>query len=225
VALVLAALTAASPAAADRGRDLFVEGCSTCHGLDAGGMRGIAPSLHGVGARAADFYLSTGRMPLNDPREQPLRNRPAYARGDIDAIVRYIGSLGGPPVPNPDPERGSVRDGMEAFTTFCAGCHSIVGAGGIVTGGVAPPLDEATPRQIAEAVRIGPYLMPSFGDGTIDDRTLDSIIRYVEYTKDPEDPGGWPLGRLGPVPEGLVAWLLAGAVLVGVVRLLGERAK
>ena len=82
-----------------------------------------------------------------------------------------------------------------------------------------------TPVQIAEAVRIGPYLMPRFSEEQIGERDLNSIIRYVQLTKDPDDRGGWGLGHLGPVPEGIVAWLLAGAVLVLVAMVIGSRAR
>ena len=56
-----------SAAAQSRGRDLFVQGCSSCHGFDARGVAGVGPDLHWVGEEAADFYLRTGRMPLDEP--------------------------------------------------------------------------------------------------------------------------------------------------------------
>jgi ubiquinol-cytochrome c reductase cytochrome c subunit len=128
-------------------------------------------------------------------------------------------------VPRPHPERGDLSVGYKLFREKCAGCHQIVGAGGIVTGAVAPPLGQATPTQVAEAVRIGPYLMPRFSRRDVSDRELDSIVRYVQETKHPEDRGGWALGRVGPVTEGIVAWLLAGAALVGVAAVIGGRAR
>jgi ubiquinol-cytochrome c reductase cytochrome c subunit len=213
----------AAPAAAQDGRALFEEGCATCHGDDAGGRHNMAPTLHGVGAQAADFYLSTGRMPLADPEDEPVRTKPAYTTAQRRALVAYIASLGGPPVPQVTPERGSLADGQELFTTHCAGCHQIQGRGGVVTGGVAPPLQEATPVQIAEAVRVGPYLMPAFPESQIDRHDLDSIARYVLATRNPPDRGGWGIGNIGPIPEGMIAWLLAGAALLIVAQLLGER--
>jgi ubiquinol-cytochrome c reductase cytochrome c subunit len=181
--------------------------------------------LRGVGAAAADFYLTTGYMPLEDAEDQPHRNDPTYDRDEIRALVAYIASFGGPEIPQPDPGRGDVAEGMKLFTDNCAGCHQIVGEGGVVTGGVAPQLDAATPVQIAEAVRIGPYVMPRFSERQLSGRQLDSIIAYVEYAKDPRDAGGWSIGHLGPVPEGLVAWLLAGGVLVLLARVIGSKAK
>jgi quinol---cytochrome-c reductase cytochrome c subunit len=225
--IVLLLALPASAAAEPRGRQLFLDGCSSCHGLDARGVQGVAPDLHGVGARAADFYLSTGRMPLDVPTgEQPLRGPPAYPPGEIRALVRYIGSLGGPGIPEVHPERGDLPQGQHAFATYCAGCHQIVGRGGVVTGAAVPALTEATPTQLAEAVRIGPYLMPAFDERQIDAGTLDSIALYVQtVVKHPDDRGGWGLGNVGPIPEGMVAWLLAGGVLLLVARLIGERMK
>ncbi len=209
---------------ADRGRELFRTQCSTCHGLDAKGVHDRGPSLVGVGAASADFYLSTGRMPLDQPGRQPDRSDPAFGRGQIDDLVAYIASLGsGPPIPRVDPDRGDVAVGQRLFADRCAGCHQIVGRGGVVQDAFAPPLGEATPTQVAEAVRVGPYVMPAFTRAQIDDAQLASLVRYVERIQHPDDPGGWGIFEIGPVPEGMVTWLLAGALLLGVIRLLGER--
>lgn len=207
-----------------RGRDLYADSCAGCHGEDLRGRTGQGPSLQGVGAAAVDFYLATGRMPLPDPTDEPVRADPVFSRGDIQALVAYVAGFGGPGIPAVNPDRGDVARGKEAFTESCAGCHQVVARGGIVTGAFVPALTEATPRQLAEAVRIGPYLMPRFGQRQIDRETLDDIAAYVRAQRHPDNRGGWAIGNIGPVPEGLVAWLLAGVVLLGVVRLLGERA-
>jgi ubiquinol-cytochrome c reductase cytochrome c subunit len=221
LALALPATAAAEPS----GRQLFGEGCASCHGFDARGVPGKGPDLHGAGASAADFYLRTGRMPLDVATgEQPLRGKPAYDERDIRALVAYIGSLGGPAVPQVHPEQGNLSEGQHAFTTYCAGCHQIMGEGGVVTGAVPPDLKEATPTQVAEAVRVGPYLMPAFDSRQIDRQTLNSIALYVQQVvQRPPDRGGWGIGHLGPVPEGMVAWLLAGGALLLVARVIGER--
>jgi quinol---cytochrome-c reductase cytochrome c subunit len=214
-----------SPDLVAEGHELFQEGCSSCHGLDARGIDGVAPDLHGAGAASADFYLSTGRMPLDRPGDQPVRSQPRYPPDQIAAIVAYVGSLGGPPVPEVHPEEGELSAGMQAFTFHCAGCHQIVAKGGVVTGAFAPSLDDSTPTQVAEAVRVGPYLMPDFPRKQIDDKALNSIVRYVELAQDPDDRGGWGIGSIGPIPEGMVAWLMAIAALLLVSRLIGERAR
>jgi ubiquinol-cytochrome c reductase cytochrome c subunit len=215
------------------GYQLYAGNCATCHGTDgrgvatpargAAGQKGQGPSLRDVGALAPDFYLRTGYMPLSRVGSQPSRSAPLFDEREIRALIAYVASLGhGPPVPSPDPARGSISKGQRLFAEHCSGCHQIAGAGGYVTGAVAPPLREATPVQIAEAVRIGPFVMPTFPKRQISDRDLDSIIAYVEETKHAQDRGGWSLGHIGPVPEGLVTWLLAMVVLVGACVVIGR---
>jgi ubiquinol-cytochrome c reductase cytochrome c subunit len=203
------------------GRRLFVQGCSSCHGYDAEGVQGGGPSLIGVGEEAADFYLRTGRMPLNRPGEEPIRTPSPYKPGQIRALVSYVGSLGGPPIPEVHPEDGDLAEGQKLFTEHCAGCHQIVGRGGILPGAVVPDLGAANARDVAEAVHVGPYVMPSFDH--LDPSEVDDIAAYVEYTHNPEDKGGWAIGHIGPIPEGMVAWLLAGVALLFTIRLIGER--
>jgi ubiquinol-cytochrome c reductase cytochrome c subunit len=215
------------------GRQLFGGNCATCHGGNAqgittpgqgaGGVKGLGPSLHGVGAQAADFYLRTGYMPLGNPSLQPRRSRVLFSEGELRGLIAYIASLGGPPIPTPHPDRGNLSEGLKLFTEHCSGCHQVVAQGGYVTGGVAPPLNHATPVQVAEAVRIGPYLMPRFPKKQISDTQLNSIIRYVEYTKHPHDVGGWAIGHIGPVPEGLVTWFIGIALVVATCVVIGKR--
>jgi ubiquinol-cytochrome c reductase cytochrome c subunit len=219
-----AAAPAPAPAAlVARGRELYASGCSYCHGPNAEGVPGRGPTLHGAGAAAADFYLSTGRMPLNEPSREPTRNPPAYTPVDRRALVAYVGSFGGPAIPAVHPAAGDLRSGRELFADQCAGCHTITGRGGVVPGAIAPALQQATPTQIAEAIRVGPHLMPSYGESQLDPHGLDSVTRYVISTHHLDNAGGWAIGNIGPVPEGLVAWWLAGTALLIAVRLLGER--
>ena len=65
--------------------------------------------------------------------------------------------------------------------------------------------------------------MPAFGAGTLDDRMLADIIRYVVWARSPHDPGGAALDHAGPVPEGMVAWLGGLFALVVFARLIGKR--
>lgn len=251
-AVIALGLLVAGPAAAAPGTPkgplaaygyhVYGEYCLSCHGANAAGrydepssatgagpgrvqgqQGGIGPSLRGVGALAADFYLRTGYMPLREIGLQPRREHLVLGEHQIKALVAYIATFGGPPIPRPNPARGSLSRGLALFTEHCAGCHQVVGQGGYVTGALPPTLVQATPQQVAEAVRIGPYVMPRFSQRTISDRQLDSIVRYVEFTKNPTRPGGWGLGFVGPVPEGLVTWFIAIPLLLGLCLLLGRR--
>jgi ubiquinol-cytochrome c reductase cytochrome c subunit len=212
-----------SPALEAEGYNLYQNACSSCHGISLQGQHGVAPSLIGVGPGPVDFYLSTGRMPLSEPRDQPRRAAPEFTRHQIDALIAYISKFGGPPAPTADPSKGDLALGLREFTLNCAGCHQIVARGGITIAAQVPALQQASAQQIAEAVRMGPYLMPHFDAKQIDQHQLDSIARYVLWTRHPDNAGGWGIYNIGPIPEGIVAWFLALAALVIVARLIGER--
>ena len=218
------------------GSQLYAANCLSCHGVagrgvsapSGGGAGGIGeaagPSLRGVGALAPDFYLRTGRMPLSHAGQVPERGRPYFNDSEIRALTDYVASFGnGPAIPRPHPAGAGLARGFRLFTEHCAGCHQVVGEGGYVTDTRVPVLQHASSTQIAEAVRIGPYLMPRFSRKAISDRDLDAIIAYVNANKDPTDPGGLGIGHIGPVPEGIVAWLVAIVVLVGLCVVIGER--
>lgn len=213
-----------TPADVAAGRQLFLVACTTCHGTDGAGTdRG--PTLVGVGAASPDFYLSTGRMPLDRPRTQADRNRVAYPPAQIRQLVAYVASLGpGTPIPAVDAAAGDVVEGNRLYANNCAPCHSSAGAGGALGhAAYAPALNRATPTQIAEAIRIGPGSMPVFGPETLDDRQVLSIVRYVTYLHHPDDRGGLGLGHLGPIPEGFIAWVVGLGALLVAVRWIGTR--
>ena len=209
--------SAASPAAENsaqvaQGRDLFVEDCATCHGLFAQGVSGQAPSLIGVGAAAVDFQVSTGRMPAAalgaENERKPPRLNPAQTR----ALAAYIQSLGGgPPIPSAaqvSTAGANLGLGQSLFEANCAACHNFVGAGGALTNGkFAPALVPSTPTQIYEAMLTGPEAMPVFNDLTATPQEKRDIIAYVTTVRSEPNPGGFSLGRVGPVTEGLVAFL------------------
>jgi ubiquinol-cytochrome c reductase cytochrome c subunit len=219
------AVAAQDPDASATGRDLYVSGCSSCHGLDGqGSERG--PSLQGVGAAAVDFYLTTGRMPADRDQRQAPRGEPEYDAEEIATITAYVVDAFGTgiPIPDVDPERGSLSEGAQLYASNCAACHSSSAAGGALGEDVfATSLRDSTAVQVAEAVRIGPGAMPVFGPETLRDDELDSIVRYVQYLRDPDDRGGYPLGRLGPVPEGFVAWFVGLGLMLLAARWIGTR--
>jgi len=207
------------------GEELFNANCASCHGIGgqgigkprpgAGDVPGAGPSLRGVGALAADFYLRTGFMPLSDIHAEPSNRRVLFTGKEIRSLVEFVASLGpGPGIPHPDLAGARLNSGFELFTEDCAGCHQSLARGGFVTGARVPPLQGYDATEIAEAVRIGPYLMPRFSTSRISEAQLASIVKYVLSTNHPDNRGGWSIGNLGPIPEGLVAWLAAFALCV-----------
>ena len=210
------------------GAELYAGNCLRCHGIAGRGNTTPGaeqgPPLRGVGAEAVDFYLRTGYMPLDDAHDQPHRSSQRLTDRERQAVIKYVTSLGaGPPVPQPKPDPADVAAGRDLFTEHCAGCHQVAAAGGIMPGAKAPPLDRASATEIAEAVRIGPYVMPKFSERDLSNDELNAIISYVEYAKHPEDAGGWGIGHLGPFPEGMVTWFLAAIVLIATCVAIGKR--
>jgi ubiquinol-cytochrome c reductase cytochrome c subunit len=218
------------------GSQLFAGNCASCHGIDgagissprpgAGDIQGMGPSLRGVGASAADFYLRLGFMPLSSIHDQPGNDRVLFSDTEIRSLVAYVAALGrGPAIPSPRPTAGNLADGMHLYTLHCAGCHQIVGEGGFVTGARVPPLQGLRATQIAEAVRIGPYEMPSFSTKQISETQLNSIVKYVLSTNHNDNRGGWRIGNIGPIPEGLVTWWIAIPLLILACLAVGRRFK
>jgi ubiquinol-cytochrome c reductase cytochrome c subunit len=161
-----------------QGQALYEANCSTCHGLQGEGTAN-GPSLQNAGPAAVDFMLSTGRMPLANPGDQPVRGEPKFTPDQTAAIVAYVETIapGGEPIPTVDPAAGDLARGAEVFLNTCAGCHGAGATGDSVGGGqIAPTIDPADPTQIGEAIRIGPGLMPRFGPETTTARTADSSL-------------------------------------------------
>ena len=168
--------------------------------------------LIGVGAAAVDFQVSTGRMPAAEQGAENIRKTVLFTPSRIRALAAYIENLGGgPPIPSAaqvNPAAGHYGLGQQLFVADCAACHNFVGAGGALTyGKFAPPLTSSTPSQIYEAMLTGPEAMPVFNDLTVTPQEKRDIIAYVTQVRSQPNPGGFSLGRIGPVTEGLVAFL------------------
>lgn len=221
-----APLRAGSVPAPSGAKRVYLRDCSWCHGTRGQGSK-YAPSLRGVGAAAADFQLSTGRMPLSSPSATVREGAPAYSAKTIAGLARYVAGFGGGP-PIPDVSPGDVATGQDLFVQDCAPCHSSSGTGMILPGGrFAPELYGKSylgPHQIAEAVRLGPGPMPSFSAKDLRRDELDDVVTYVGQLGAPQVIGGDPLDQFGPIIEGAVAWMIPVPVLVIFIILLGKRA-
>jgi quinol---cytochrome-c reductase cytochrome c subunit len=209
------------------GRKLFLANCATCHGKGAEGRKD-APSLVGVGAAAVDFQVGTGRMPLAQSGPQAPQAPVRLDEKQISQLAAYVASLGpGPAVPDAgavDPAEGEASRGSLIFRTNCAMCHGAAGKGGALTRGkYAPSLTGSTSTHIYEAMVTGPQSMPVFNDKTIDPQAKRDVIAYLDTVNKTPNPGGLSLGRIGPVSEGLVAWLFGLGLLLGFAVWLGAK--
>jgi ubiquinol-cytochrome c reductase cytochrome c subunit len=202
---------------ATQGRGYYDQSCASCHGIDGQGVPGRGPSLIGVGSAAVEFQVSTGRMPMTRQESQAQRKKPQFTTPQSQDIGAYIEQLGGGPVmPNGDNLHadGNAANGGELFRVNCASCHTFGMGGGALSSGKFAPSIEATDRQIWAAMLSGPQNMPVFGDNQLTPQEKKDVIAYIQNLKADQDPGGWGIGRLGPVPEALVIFL------VGIVALL-----
>jgi ubiquinol-cytochrome c reductase cytochrome c subunit len=160
-------------------------------------------------------------MPLKEVDAEAPRKPPVLNEVQTRAVAAYIQSLGGgPTIPSPaqvSTVGADVGLGQELFTENCSQCHNFVGAGGALTyGKYAPALTASTPTQIYTAMLTGPEAMPVFNDTTITPSEKRDIIAYITQTRSEPNPGGFSLGRIGPVTEGLVGWIggIGGLILV-----------
>lgn len=222
------------------GRDLYLRDCAWCHGDRGEGTENGPDVTVGTNGEAMNhFMLTTGRMPIDHPRARSVRREPSYSEEQIAGIVEFMETFDapGPEIPEVELE-GDLTEGLTLYQENCAACHSTTGIGGALTPGsepdtegalatrtslVAPGLHDSTPTEIAEAMRVGPGTMPVYAEETLPDDELSAITRYVVYLQDPQDPGGAPIGRVGPVLEGAIGWILGIGVLVIFIRWIGTK--
>lgn len=205
----------------DAGASLYLQNCASCHGQGGEGVQGLGPSLIGVGAASADFYLRTGRMPLGAPDQRPIRQEPVFDDEQIAALVGTVAAFGpGPEIPQVS-AGGDVRRGWELYQASCAACHAASGTGNAVGGGaVAVGLGHASPTEVAEAMLIGPGVMPRF---EFEAQDRDAILAYVRFLQTAPNPGGAPIGGFGPVAEGFVSVVIGSILVLLAVRFVGRR--
>jgi ubiquinol-cytochrome c reductase cytochrome c subunit len=200
--------TTAQSLAIKEGQKLYTVGCASCHGTGGQGTSD-GPSLVGVGSASVDFQVGTGRMPAQQPGAQVPKKRNIYTQAEIDQLAAYVASLGAGPITPTEkqysPEGADIAKGGELFRNNCAQCHNFTGEGGALTEGkYAPSLDGVSPKHLYEAMQTGPQKR--------------DIIAYVKAVNGEETPtpGGFALGGLGPVAEGLFGWIFGLGSLIAV---------
>ena len=224
------------------GRELFLVSCSFCHGQSGEGILTqdgdqFGPPLTDVGAAAVDFQVGTGRMPLQQPGAQAPRKIRVFNEEETAALAAYVASLGtGPAIPEPEDydldayldgeglegeERAAAREasivrGGQIFLSNCTACHNFEGAGGAMPrGGQAPKIRGVDSKYIYEAMLTGPQSMDTFSNGNLPPDAKRDVIAYLNDLDEQPEYGGWGSGGLGPVVEGMWAWLIGIGLCVG----------
>ncbi|MCJ1707955.1 c-type cytochrome [Microbacterium sp. VKM Ac-2923] len=206
-----------SASAVEEGEKLFQANCATCHGLNLEGSQ-QGPSLFGVGELSVHFQVSTGRMPLQAQGPQAPVKPVQFTDEQINAIAAYVqSSAPGPQYPTEDlvDGEGDLSHGAELFRINCAMCHNVAGAGGALTEGKwAPDLHTVSPVNMYAAMVTGPQNMPVFNDLNLTPEDKRDVISYLMYLQKTDSPGGYALGSLGPVSEGLFIWIFGIGALI-----------
>jgi ubiquinol-cytochrome c reductase cytochrome c subunit len=208
------------------GRKLFLANCASCHGLNAEGT-GAGPSLIGVGAASVDFQVGTGRMPGQASGPQLPKKKVQFTEDQITLMAAYVASLApGPAIPDAKylEATGDAMHGGELFRINCAMCHNAVGAGGALTEGkYAPALKGVSAKHTYEAMITGPQNMPVFNDSNLTPEDKQDIITYLAYVDANPPAGGFALGSLGPVAEGLFIWIFGLGLIIAITVWLGAK--
>jgi ubiquinol-cytochrome c reductase cytochrome c subunit len=208
-----------------KGRQLYEQGCIVCHGTNLQGVTGRGPSLLGAGQASVYFQVVTGRMPVARQEAQAPRKPPQYSEPQAAQIAAYVQSAGGgPEVPEGNLRDGDLAEGGELFRLNCASCHNFAGRGGALSAGKnAPSLTDASDQVIYAAMLSGPQNMPVFGDNQLTPEQKRAVVNYVQSLRQAKDPGGSGIGRLGPVPEGVVVWIIGIGGLMLVILWIGAK--
>ncbi|MCG7254488.1 MULTISPECIES: cytochrome c [Corynebacterium] len=224
------------------GKDIYDVACITCHGANLQGVEDRGPSLIGTGEGAVYFQVNSGRMPMMSNDAQAERKRPRYTESQALALAAYVAANGGGPELVYDKDgsvameslRGKDYDGKiqaadvargsELFRLNCASCHNFTGRGGSLSSGkYAPALDPANEQEIYQAMLTGPQNMPKFSDRQLSADEKRDIIAYIKSAKETPSPGGYALGGLGPVSEGMAMWMIGVTLVAAAAIWIGSR--
>ena len=186
----------------ERGKDLFTNGCATCHALtEARAGAVIGPSLDSSFAQARangmdqDTIEGIVEAQIENPRDVDESDpdydnlyMPAkiFTGSDAEDVASYVASVAGVEGIEPPP----IGESPDLFISSCGGCHQLEAAG--TAGGIGPNLDDVLPGQkaemIAKSIRepeaelsagFESGIMPVFDANAIPDENLTDLVDYL----------------------------------------------
>ena len=96
-------------------------------------------------------------------------------------------------------------------------CPYVAAAGGALTEGkYAPDIMDTSALHMYAAMVTGPQNMPVFSDMNLTEDDKRDIISALLYQQNEPAPGGFTIGSLGPVSEGLFVWVFGIGALIAI---------
>jgi mono/diheme cytochrome c family protein len=190
-----------SSADPERGRELFRQKCSGCHGLaQAGAADGVGPNLDQAfaSARAAGQGETTieGIVKAQVEYPRPSNDNPAVSMPpdlvtgqDLDDVAAYVAEYAG--VPGAAPPKVPGGPGAQVFANnSCGGCHTLAAAN--AGGSTGPNLDEVLVGQSLASIEksivdpnaqitpgFPPNLMPGEYETQLSPKELKDLVAYL----------------------------------------------
>lgn len=186
----------------DRGRQLFVSKCGTCHVLNQAATTGTqGPDLDAAFAQAradgmdADTIAGVVKAQVENPRpstSDPSVSMPPHivTGDDLDDVATYVGEVAGNPAVKP-PTFAGGPGGQVFGENGCGSCHTLAAAGS--TGTTGPDLDKVLPGMSAAQIKQSitdpnakitagypPNVMPSTFGQTITPKDLNTLIQFLQ---------------------------------------------
>jgi ubiquinol-cytochrome c reductase cytochrome c subunit len=164
-------------------------------------------------------------MPATGQYAQEQRKTAKFTQQQAEQLAAYVQSMGGgPKVPHGNLRSTDLGRGGELFRLNCASCHGATGRGAPLSAGkTAPSLMDSTDKEIYTAMLSGPESMPIFSDNQLTPQEKREIVGYLQTLKASADPGGEGIGRIGPVSEAVVIWVVGVGALMVVILWIGAK--
>jgi len=186
----------------DRGRQLFVSKCGTCHVLKQAATTGTqGPDLDAAFAQARavgmdpDTIAGVVKAQVDNPRPSTSDPRvsmpPHIVTGeDLDDVATYVSGVAG--VPGIGPPAFAGGPGGQVFgENGCGSCHTLKAAGS--TGTTGPDLDKVLAGMSAAEIKQSitdpnakitpgypPNVMPSTFGQAISPKDLNTLIKFLQ---------------------------------------------
>jgi mono/diheme cytochrome c family protein len=202
--VALSGCGAGSSGDADRGRQLFVSKCGTCHTLkEAATTSDIGPDLDAAFAQARasgmdpDTVSGVVKAQVESPRpstDDPSVSMPAdiVTGEDLEDVATYVAQVAG--VPGIEPPAFAGGPGGQVFgENGCGSCHTMKAAGS--TGTTGPDLDQVlagqSPDEIEKSITdpdakitpgYPPGVMPTTFGQSIDPKDLQTLVEFLQQS-------------------------------------------